>query len=458
LKKIIAALLVLALVLAAAPWGMGRIAQSRIDKGLASMVRKAGYIRIVESRWSGGWFHSGQLVTFEIVPPNAPRDAPAEPIRVSLRNELLHGPVLGSSGIGLARLDSSFVLGEEIRRKLIDLIRTDEPVQVVTRLGFLGGATTKVTGEARSIALGKLMPEQIGTIEWDAFQLTLELARGAKSYEIHGRMPRVEARSENSGAHALFTDLRVDGKGNRITEDLYDGGGRIVVGRMLIEANRRQSVEIEKFEYGVAGSRQGDFMDFTLTTGSGAVMSARTEEVDLQLAEANFDITAGHLHIATLQQLITALRETNAKIVDGSAAPEATLETLRDQGVALVKHDPQLSIERINIVTPAGEALIKGWLKLQGVTDKDLETGVRALPQKLVADITIEVAEKLVEKFPSGAALAKAAIDVGYFTREGAKLVSHIELRQGALQVNGKASELPDSLRLPGVPAEIPAQ
>jgi hypothetical protein len=53
------------------------------------------------------------------------------------------------------------------------------------------------------------------------------------------------------------------------------------------------------------------------------------------------------------------------------------------------------------------------------------------------------VAQKLIEKVPSGATGAGAAIDMGYAKRDGDKLVSHIEFRKGGLKINGKDQALP---------------
>ena len=70
MKKFVAALVVALVVIAvAAPWLMGRVAHSRIDKGLDSMVEKVPYIRIAERSWTQGWFRSESVITFEFVLP-----------------------------------------------------------------------------------------------------------------------------------------------------------------------------------------------------------------------------------------------------------------------------------------------------------------------------------------------------------------------------------------------------
>ena len=67
MKKIIAAVVVvLLLLLVVAPWGVGQLAEKRIDAGLAQLQQQAPYITVVESKWTRGWFRSEQEVTFEL--------------------------------------------------------------------------------------------------------------------------------------------------------------------------------------------------------------------------------------------------------------------------------------------------------------------------------------------------------------------------------------------------------
>jgi hypothetical protein len=84
--------------------------------------------------------------------------------------------------------------------------------------------------------------------------------------------------------------------------------------------------------------------------------------------------------------------------------------------------------------------------------------GSMALIGKIEADIHIEVAQKLIEKLPSGATTAGAAIDGGYAKREGDKLVSHIEFKAGQLTVNGKAQGIPGIGGPPGAAAGVPPE
>ena len=98
----------------------------------------------------------------------------------------------------------------------------------------------------------------------------------------------------------------------------------------------------------------------------------------------------------------------------------------KEHGIGVLKHDPEFVIDRIGIVTPEGEGYIKGVIQLKGATEADFGTGSMSLIGKVEADITIDVAEKLIEKFPDGATGAGAAVERVLPEREGERLVSHI--------------------------------
>jgi hypothetical protein len=109
----------------------------------------------------------------------------------------------------------------------------------------------------------------------------------------------------------------------------------------------------------------------------------------------------------------------------------------------LLKYDPEFVIERIGIVTPDGDGAIKGTVKLVGATPEDFATGSMGLIGKIDADITVDVSEKMIQKFPNGSTMAGAAVDSGYVKREKDRLICKIVFAKGALTVNGKPQAIP---------------
>ena len=206
MKKLVVVAVVLAAVLLVAPYGIGKIAEKRLDRGLDKLVEEAPYLTIVERKYTPGWFKSEQVVTFEVfsawakalepkamekamedaveagdeaaaaegdapadaaapapdavegatpdaADPAVPEDAPKlnEMMRFTVRNEVLHGPVLGLSGFGIARVDSHFVMTDKVRKEVEEIFGPKTPLEISTRIGFLGGGTMHFKSEGRTI-------------------------------------------------------------------------------------------------------------------------------------------------------------------------------------------------------------------------------------------------------------------------------------------------------------------
>jgi uncharacterized protein YdgA (DUF945 family) len=116
---------------------------------------------------------------------------------------------------------------------------------------------------------------------------------------------------------------------------------------------------------------------------------------------------------------------------------------LKESGAELLKHDPEFVIDRIGIKTAEGDGYFKGVVKLKGATADDFGANSMALIGKLDADITIDLSEKMLQKFPNGSTGAGAMVDAGYAKREGDRLICKILFAKGQLTVNGKPQAIP---------------
>ncbi len=342
MKKIFVAGLVAAVVVAVCPWWLGGVAVRRLDHVFQSLPERASYLRIAQDKWTNGWLRSEQDVTFELVLPGINPRTPvmhrgsqdargmlkaaatqqipnAVPLRLpkSLRftvhNIVLHGPLLGTSGIGLARVESRLVLSDAVRGKLMDILGTDEPIHVISRLGFFGGSTTTLSGEGRKAMLSKINPAAgDSSIAWDDFRLTTHVSSGAEGYDISGRQPKLEISNTKSALNTVASDITVKGSGKRITKDLYDGGVTLGIGKLTI-AYKSQDVEVDALEYATDSDRKGDFLNSGIKIGAGEIHDKMLEAFGIQLKQVHFDFSLRHLHLDTLQTLMTALRDTDRR-------------------------------------------------------------------------------------------------------------------------------------------------
>ena len=494
MKKLVIVVVVLAALLLVAPFGVGKLAEKRLDRGLDKLVEEAPYLTIVERKYTGGWFKSEQVVTFEVfsawmkalepkameeamegeagsdgdaddaqgdaVEPAAPAAdaaegdaaAPAEPavpeaepklnemMRFTVRNEVLHGPVLGLSGFGVARVDSHFVMTDEIRKKVEEIFGPKTPLEVSTRIGFFGGGTTTFKSEGRTIK-----PKDSETaITYDTLKLAVGFSKDADKYDLDGKWPRLEVVNSTDQSNFVMTNMTLDGDGKRVIGDLYDGEFTFAVEKFGFTDKEGSKFEMNGLHYIVNTDTKSDFTSVSAKFGTGEVTSKELAAMGVNLKEVHYDIGVRHLHAPTLEKILAGFKTVYSKPIDNAVqANDLILAPLKENGMELLKYDPEFVIDRIGIVTPDGDGAIKGTVKLVGATAEDFGAGSMGLIPKIDADITVDVSEKMIQKFPNGSTMAGAAVDSGYVKREKERLVCKIVFAKGALTVNGKPQAIP---------------
>jgi uncharacterized protein YdgA (DUF945 family) len=492
MRKVIAAVVVLLLLLVAAPWGIGQLAEQRVNNGLDQVVKAAPYLTIMERKWQRGWFTSEQEVTFEVFGPwlralhpaapggevgengkigeigNAPAEPPApgtgaavdppvetpppqpvdaaSPLKFTVRNHVVHGPVLWFSGLGIARVDSHVDVPESVRAEIVKVFGEKPPAQISTRVRFFGGATTTISGDARELDLAV----KTHSVSYDAFEITVGYSAHLDDIEVDGEWPRFEFTDREKGGSILMEGAAMKGSSHRVRGDLYDGDFELSVDTSRVVGADRQITEVANLHYVVDTTIDDAFMDVALKIGSGAVKAKEIEQLGLSFNEVHYDFTVRRLHIDTLVKLMAAIKASYTKpVVNAADVDAAMVQPMKQHGLELLKHDPEFVIDRIGVATPEGDAYIKGIIKLKGVTEQDLAVGAMGLVGKLDVDVTVDVARKLVEKLPNGASSVDGAVEQGLAKREGDHIVSRLQFQQGKLLVNGKEQGIP-GLGAPG--------
>lgn len=499
MKKIVIVVVVLVALLALGPLAIGNLAEKRIDHGLAKLTEVAPYLKVVESKYTKGWFKSEQVVTFEAfgpwmqalneamkkegvsvdgapesdaVEPAAPEaaapesDAPAtseesaadpavaesseaepapvavppSPLRFTVRNEILHGPVLGFSGLGIARVKSHLVLSDEIRKEIAEIFGPKDPVEISTRVGFLGGGTTTLKSEGRTIKPAKGKTE----VSWETFKVAIGYSRNADSFDLDGKWPKLDVKNTEDNSRFVMTDMTLDGEGKRISGDLYGGDFRLGIDKMSAAEKNSEPFELNDLEIIEIIDAKGDFTGISIKMGSGEVKVKELASLGVALKEVHYDVGVRHLHTATLAKIATDMKALYAKpLLNVAALDEVMFGALKESGAELLKYDPEFVIDRIGIVTADGDGYIKGLVTLKGATAEDFGAGSTALIGKIHADITVDVSEKMLQKMPNGSTGAGAAVDAGYAKREGDRLICKILFSKGQLTVNGKPQAIP---------------
>jgi uncharacterized protein YdgA (DUF945 family) len=463
MKKLVITVVVLVLLLLVAPFGVGKIAESRVDHGLELLTRQAPYLKVIENKYTRGWFKSEQVITFEAFGPwmkalnevmkkeGLPVDGAAEPdtqvqpaatvenpLRFTLRNEILHGPVLGLSGLGIARVKLHFVVSDETRKKIADIFGPKDPIEISTRVGFFGGATTTFKSEGRTIKPKDSKSE----ISWETFKLAIDYSHDADTFDMDGKWPKFEVTDASDNSHLVMSDMTIDGEGKRARGDLYDGDFRFGIDKVSVTG--KEPFEMQGLNLAEVVETKGDFTGISVKMGSGEVKIKELTAMGIALKEIHYDVGFRRLHTPTLEKILTGMKAMYAKPIANAAQANAEmLAPFKEQGAELLKYDPEFVIDRIGLATADGDGYVKGVVTLKGATADDFATGSMALVSKVHADLTVDVSEKMIQKFPNGSTAAGAGVDSGYVKREGDRLICKILFADGKLTVNGKPQAIP---------------
>jgi uncharacterized protein YdgA (DUF945 family) len=437
MKKVLIGVAILVVLLVAAPYGIGVIAAQRIEKGFDQAVKQAPYMRISERKYHAGWFNSELDLTVELFSGLGRGVAPS----FKLHQDIRHGPILGSD-IGLARIKTHLVLEPDTRAELKQFFGTEEPIDITTVIGFLGGATTVVSSDAHSFE------SDIGKTSWDALKVVAVASGNGDTFTIEGKWPRVEGNATD-GTEVAMRGLSVMGGGKRIVGDLYDTDLDFAVDEVRIKSPT-DSFEIEKVRYVDAMEPDGELLNMSTRMGCSSFKSSK-----LSLTDLHYDFSVQRLHAATFEKLMAELKLAYGDVGKAAAnADESMLGPYREHALELLKHDPVLVIERVGFATEEGAGLIKGTIKLKGVTAEDFDNSGMSLIGRIVADIDVDLSEAMLEKLTGSPEAAEGMVGQGIVERKDGHLVSKIQFQEGKLLINGQEQALPG---VGGPPAGPPA-
>ena len=196
------------------------------------------------------------------VPDEAPK--PDEPLRFTVRNEILHGPVLGLSGFGIARVDSHFVLSDKIRKEIEEIFGPKDPLedQHARRIPRRWHHHVQVR-RPHDQAEGFQGRDHLGDLQ--ARRRLLEERRQVRHRrqvaEVRGQRPR-----ENT--KFVMTDMTMDGDGKRVRGDLYDGDFNFAIEQFTFVGKGGENVEVNDLHYIVNSETKGDFTGVSAKMGS----------------------------------------------------------------------------------------------------------------------------------------------------------------------------------------------
>lgn len=406
------------------------------------------YLKVKSREYQRGLMSATETVTLEFTDPSmlaaAQSDADeSASLEFTLKSEIQHGPMPGFSSVAAGTAHTRLLLDEETRRKVATLIGDKDLLEVRTTYGFDGGGKARLTSPGFAFD----MPDgSQGKVTWSGLTADIAFASDMSRYTMDASLPRFEMKDEGEG-HMLFADMRITADQKRpFPEEMSFYAG--TMNMTIAEVNLRMptddpanpdAVSMQKVAYDVAMPITGDFMDVVVKIGADTLKVGQDN-----YGPVHYDLSLRHIHARTAAKLYGELMKIYgdpAMQAAGESDPGALFAPLAAPAGELLRHNPEIALDRLSFTTPHGQAKLTAKARFDNLTAEEAGD-MFALMQKLDASGTLSVPEAFaLEMVGEDAEMFTAQVDAfveqGYLKREGGLLNSSFAFTKGEFTVNG---------------------
>jgi len=460
MKKIVVLILLVAVVVAGAPFILGFEIESRY-RGLLAQFEEAGY-ELTAHDYQRGVFNSEAVSDLEI--PMMTAEGQNEPLKFKLISHIMHGPYSPDAGW----------FGQLAQFKT-DIHYQDKPIfpeqmnaNMQTTLMFNGDGQTSFDMPAF------LEPMQLD----DGVLLTFSGVNGVFNFNVVSG--HFDSRFDSAGfsvnspgqGQITLKDIQLQSVADRWLEDLMLGGGFARVGMLSFnDQTDGFAMNMQGLEVGADTSAGEKTIDMTINYAVDAIElpGEKLGRSEIELQFSSLDAKA----IASIQQALKVFQKNDGLTADQKMT--ALMGSLMAASPSLLQHDPKFAITKMNIATPEGLLKAAFSLGTKGMTIADINMLPLAMA-KILADINLQVPENVVidgmfEYFRPQLALQlqaqsqddaeitaetiddathefvklqlESVIEQKLVERQGDMLSVSASMKDGSISVNGKPMALP---------------
>ena len=480
-KSLIAASAVAAGIAAAYPassWLLGKQVEAALDEAYKPLADYPD-IKIVKRDYERSVFGATETVTVELfgttaralekmqkdaaarnpaapAMPAAPLPAITKPIQFTVRSIIQHGPFPGFEGLGAATIDSELVVEGETLSQVAKTMGGQNPLSSHTVIDFTGGGVSTLKSPGFSTTVPGPDGKATSRIDWGGVAMKVGFTRGMKSYTMDGEAPKLVVKDE-AGPSVVLRGLRVQADQQRIFDDepmLYSGTMKfsLAEGEATSGKPDGEPVLVRKVSYDINVPVQGEFVDIVAKIGVEVVQVGQ-----LNYGPAHYDFSLNHLHARTVAKFYRTWMKLSSDPNFLSAAGQpggniGVFAPLAEPGFELLKHNPEIRIDRVSFRNKHGEATLSARAKLNDPKPGEFANPLMLL-MKLEAGAEATVPVGLVGDLMGGGAAASEEAEArrellqmqltafeqqGFIQREGAVIKSKLAFAKGQLTVNGQ--------------------
>ncbi len=426
MKKTLIALALLGVAYLGAAWTAGRVAQHQIDAELARISALLPALKIVEDRHTRGVFGSTRLTTIDIAglfdaaqcpaapdpaegsppdgggapaPPPPAMGAPAtEPLLLSLRQAISHGPLPGFGLPAAASVRYQWLLnGQPLADRLG--IRTEGEMPVLTvRYGFTGNSRLLWSGGAGKIIHTGKDGKGTMTVAWPSLRVAGHLRSDLGAADYEGHLPALSLALEPPRGESLTISLKqLDFTGAQ--QYPIVGNPFVSTGSQRLRMAGLTAGQGGKIGFDAQGldGKGSSTLDAGLLTVSTEISLASVKTATETAGPMHFDFTLAKLDALAYGQLMQSLMANDLGRCPSAEKTAAFLAQFSSQLPGLLKSGPEFRIDRLSLGYQGQEARLTGKLGLPSATAEQIENPA-ALMALASANLDLAVPDKLIQR------------------------------------------------------------
>lgn len=436
----------------------GQVTERRHAEQLARVQGEVPGARPAERSYERGFFTSRSTTAFQI---GCPAPGGAAPFRVTVTDAIRHGPFAGGT-VAAAVIDSQVSLGGSEGERL-NAMFTGAPMTVRTVVGFGGRFTSTVQSGAATLPIG-----EGAELAWQGLSGTVEGQTGASAFSYALKSPGLTITEPKLGSKVVLSGLAMKAEGVGGVK----AAGLLGVGKSEGSLDSMQMSMALPAMPGAPGAvaapsapltasftglkftsdtrLDGELLAFASNfSGAGVVGGAKIDRFDMQASMKR-------LHAPTYQRVMERVAGMSKDCnVAAKEDPARLLETMQADFMALLKHNPEIALDKLTIDHAGQRGELSYSAGVQGLSAVDAQqplmvslmqgarlTATMRVPVAWVRRVAAESASRL-----QGTATAPELVDVmiddavakGFVVRDGEHVTSRVEFAAGELKVNGKA-------------------
>ncbi len=409
----------------------------------------------VDSDYKRGLFTSTQRLTLSF--PGAKGGASG----IVMKNVIHHGPLPKFAGLGMAVIEHTWEFDETLQKELAKGFGNAQPISAVSTVALDASGTTEFKGAPANYTSGE------EKVAWQGMTGILRFTRNMDSYTGEFQAPMLGISGKQGNVEIKGLAMKVDQRRMAGFEDMYLGKMAFTMESASIKDATSDS-RMEKLVIDTdATSADNQFMDMRA-----AFRVAKLQTTEFDAGNVEYAFSMKHLHVPSLAALTKAVRDTQPK--PGAGQPDtaalmaqmaAMQKVMKVHGLALLKNDPVIGIDRIKATLKDGEINAAGTIRLPGVTEADMEQPFMLLGKVEAAASVVmpeafarnQFAQTKVKRAKALGSLTDAQLtevaagagsefaqmlaamsQQGYVDSEGGALKTRLSYKSGALLVNDK--------------------